>query len=117
MAEAGVDTLVTFNPSNIAYLCGHFSTNLHDFQRLAVSQTRAPLMVLWYFELARFHASAVGATAEAYDTGDDPVTFLAARPRSRKPRRITAASRPASGERSRRGGRAGRGGAGRAGRA
>jgi Xaa-Pro dipeptidase len=77
MAEAGVDTLVTFNPSNIAYLCGHFSTNLHDFQCLAVSQTRTPLMVLWYFELARFHASAVGATAEAYDTGEDPVAFLA----------------------------------------
>jgi Xaa-Pro dipeptidase len=76
MAEAGVDTLVTFNPSNIAYLCGHFSTNLHDFQCLAVSQTRAPLMVLWYFELARFHASAIGATAEAYDTGEDPVAFL-----------------------------------------
>ena len=77
MAEAGLDTLVTFNPSNIAYLCGHFSTNLHDFQCLAVSQTRTPLMVLWYFELARFHASAVGATAEAYDTGEDPVAFLA----------------------------------------
>jgi Xaa-Pro dipeptidase len=76
MAEAGVDTLITFSPSNIAYLCGHFSTNLHDFQCLVVSQTRAPLMVLWYFELARFHASAVGATAEAYDTGEDPVAFL-----------------------------------------
>ena len=55
------NTLVTFNPSNIAYVCGHFSTNLHDFQCLVVSQTRPPLMVLWYFELARFHASAVGA--------------------------------------------------------
>jgi Xaa-Pro dipeptidase len=77
IAEAGVDTLVTFNPSNIAYLCGHFSTNLHDFQCLVVAQTRAPLMVLWYFELARFHASALGAAAEAYDTGEDPVKFLA----------------------------------------
>jgi Xaa-Pro aminopeptidase len=77
MVEAGVDTLVTFNPSNIAYICGHFSTNLHDFQCLVVAQTRTPLMVLWYFELARFHASAVGATAEAYDTGEDPVAYLA----------------------------------------
>jgi Xaa-Pro aminopeptidase len=63
MAEADVDVLITFSPSNITYLCGHFSTNLHDFQCLVVAQTRAPLMVLWYFELARFHASAVGATA------------------------------------------------------
>jgi Xaa-Pro dipeptidase len=77
MAEAGIDTFVTFNPSNIAYVCGHFSTNLHDFQCLVVSQKRTPLIVLWYFELARFHASAVGATAEAYDTGEDPVSFLA----------------------------------------
>jgi Xaa-Pro dipeptidase len=76
MAKAGVDTLITFSPSNITYLCGHFSTNLHDFQCLVVSQARAPLMVLWYFELARFHASAVGATVEAYDTGEDPVAFL-----------------------------------------
>jgi Xaa-Pro dipeptidase len=76
MAEADVDVLITFSPSNIAYVCGHFSTNLHDFQCLVVAQTRAPLMVLWYFELARFHASAVGATVEAYDTGEDPVAFL-----------------------------------------
>lgn len=76
MAERGVDTLITFSPSNIAYLCGHFSTNLHDFQCLIVSQTRRPMMVLWYFELARFHASSVGADAEAYDTGEDPIGFL-----------------------------------------
>jgi Xaa-Pro dipeptidase len=76
MKTAGIDTLITFNPSNIAYLCGHFSTNLHDFQCLVLSQTRRPLMVLWYFELARFHASSVGADAEAYDTGEDPIGFL-----------------------------------------
>jgi Xaa-Pro dipeptidase len=76
MADTGLDVLITFSPSNIAYVCGHFSTNLHDFQCLVVAQTRAPLIVLWYFELARFHASAVGATVEAYDTGEDPVAFL-----------------------------------------
>jgi Xaa-Pro dipeptidase len=76
MAEAGIDVLVAFNPSNITYLCGHFSTNLHDFQCLVLSQTRTPLMVLWYFELARFHASSVGAEAEAYDTGQDPIAHL-----------------------------------------
>jgi Xaa-Pro dipeptidase len=76
MADQGIDVLVTFNPSNITYLCGHFSTNLHDFQCLIVSQTRDPMMVLWYFELARFHASSTGATVEAYDTGEDPVAFL-----------------------------------------
>lgn len=76
MVAAGIDTLITFSPSNIAYLCGHFSMNLHDFQCLVLSQTRAPLMVLWYFELARFHATSVGAEAEAYDTGEDPVGFL-----------------------------------------
>jgi Xaa-Pro dipeptidase len=76
MAATGIDVLITFNPSNIAYLCGHFSTNLHDFQCLALSQTRAPLMVLWYFELARFYASSVGAEAEAYDTGEDPIACL-----------------------------------------
>lgn len=76
LAERGLDLLITFSPSNIAYLCGHFSTNLHDFQCLVVSQTRQPMMVLWYFELARFHASSVGAVAEAYDTGEDPIGFL-----------------------------------------
>ncbi len=77
LVEAGIDTLITFDPANITYLCGHFSTNLHDFQCMVVSQTRVPLMVLWYFELARFHATSVGAEVEAYDTGEDPVAFLA----------------------------------------
>jgi Xaa-Pro dipeptidase len=76
MAEQDLDVLITFSPSNIAYLCGHFSTNLHDFQCLVLSQLRQPLMILWYFELARFYASAVGAIAEAYDTGEDPIAFL-----------------------------------------
>lgn len=71
-----LDLLITFDPANIAYVCGHFSTNLHDFQCLIIPRDRDPIMVLWYFELARFHASATGAVAEAYDTDEDPVPFL-----------------------------------------
>jgi Xaa-Pro dipeptidase len=76
MASSNIEVLITFSASNITYLCGHFSTNLHDFQCLILSQTRAPILVLWYFELARFHVSSVGAVAEAYDTGEDPIIFL-----------------------------------------
>jgi Xaa-Pro dipeptidase len=71
----GLDALITFSPTNITYLCGHSSGNVRDFQCLILPQADDPVLVLWYFELGRFHATATGARTEAYDTAADPVGF------------------------------------------
>jgi len=75
LQQEGLDVLITFSPTNITYLCGHSSLNIHDFQCLIVPQTEAPVMILWFFELGRFHVTATAARPEAYDTGDDPIKF------------------------------------------
>jgi Xaa-Pro aminopeptidase len=75
LEAAELDLLVTFSPANITYLSCHSSANIRDYHCLIVSQTAEPVLVLWYFELGRFHASAVDTVAEAFGTGEDPVPF------------------------------------------
>jgi Xaa-Pro aminopeptidase len=75
LEAAELDVLVTFSPPNITYLSGHASANIRDYHCLIVSQTAEPVLVLWYFELGPFHASAVDTVAEAFGTGEDPVPF------------------------------------------
>jgi Xaa-Pro dipeptidase len=76
MSHAGLDALVTFSPANVTYACGHFTTNLWDFQCLVIPIDQRPFMVLWYFELGRFYVSSVGSDVEAYGTGEDPLQCL-----------------------------------------
>ena len=90
MQAAGHDVLVTFGPANITYACGHFTTNLWDFQCLVIPVDQRPFMVLWYFELGRFYVSSVGTDVAPYGTGDDPLVTLvdALRKRNLLTRRI-----------------------------
>ncbi len=75
LRQAALDVLVTFSPPNVTYLSGYSSVNIRDYHCLIVSETADPVLVLWYFELGRFHVSAVDTVAEVYGTGDDPIPF------------------------------------------
>ncbi|MCG8324624.1 MAG: aminopeptidase P family N-terminal domain-containing protein, partial [Thiotrichales bacterium] len=78
MAEAGIGLLVTCGPSNICYLDGYDSVNLLDLMFLAVPAEGPPIHYIWQFERGRFESSAVGAELVCWDTGVEPIGFVAA---------------------------------------
>ena len=77
MAEAGVDLLLTPNPGNICYLAGYFSGNVLDIMFLAVPREGTPVFYLWQFERGRAEASLVGAELVCWETGVEPIGFVA----------------------------------------
>lgn len=77
MAQQGLDLLVTCSPGNICYLNGYFSMNVLDIMFLCVPAQGAPLFYLWQFERGRAESSVVGSETICWETGDDPIAFVA----------------------------------------
>ena len=77
MAEAGLDLLVTCSPGNICYLNGYVSMNVLDIMFLCVPIEGEALFYLWQFERGRAESTVTGGETRCWDTGVEPIGFMA----------------------------------------
>ena len=78
MAEQGLDLLVTCSPGNICYLNGYVSMNVLDIMFLCVPVEGEAVFYIWQFELGRAESTVVGGETVIWDTGVEPIGFVAA---------------------------------------
>ena len=77
MAETGLDMLVTCSPGNVCYLNGYVSMNVLDIMFLCVPLEGEALFYLWQFERGRAESSVTGGETLCWDTGVEPIGFMA----------------------------------------
>lgn len=77
MAEEGLDLLVTPSPGNICYLNGYVSMNVLDIMFLCVPAEGNAVFYLWQFERGRAQSTVTGSETVCWDTGVEPIAFVA----------------------------------------
>ncbi len=77
MAEEGLDLLVTPSPGNICYLNGYVSMNVLDIMFLCVPAEGDAVFYLWQFERGRAQSTVTGSETVCWDTGVEPIAFVA----------------------------------------
>ena len=77
MAEQGLDLLVTPSPGNICYLNGYVSMNVLDIMFLCLPVEGEAVFYLWQFERGRAESTVTGSETVCWDTGVEPISFVA----------------------------------------
>ena len=77
MAQEGLDLLVTPSPGNICYLNGYVSMNVLDIMFLCVPAEGEAVFYLWQFERGRAQSTVTGSETVCWDTGVEPIAFVA----------------------------------------
>ena len=77
MAEAGLDLLVTPSPGNICYLNGYVSMNVLDIMFLCLPAEGDAVFYIWQFERGRAQSTVTGSETVCWDTGVEPIAFVA----------------------------------------
>ena len=77
MAEDGLDLLVTPSPGNICYVNGYVSMNVLDIMFLCVPVEGEAVFYLWQFERGRAQSTVTGSETVCWDTGVEPIAFVA----------------------------------------
>ena len=77
MASRGLDLLVTCSPGNICYLNGYVSMNVLDIMFLCVPLEGDAIFYIWQFERGRAQSTVTGGETLCWDTGVEPIGFVA----------------------------------------
>ena len=77
MAAQGFDLLVTCSPGNICYLNGYVSMNVLDIMFLCVPVEAEAVFHIWQFERGRAQSTVTGGETLCWDTGVEPIGFVA----------------------------------------